>query len=114
MSMTLLYNLIAASSASSGTAATGFPASNVLTTQVLRPWKGTTTGADWVQIDLGASVAVNAIAVNGGNMGSVTVPADDESRRSHAFSGRAGPLQGQPRHWRERALHPIQHRRGNA
>jgi len=44
---------------------------------VLRPWKGTTTGADWVQIDLGASVAVNAIAVNGGNMGSVTVLADN-------------------------------------
>lgn len=77
MSTTLLFGLIPVSVASSNTAAAGFPASNVINTQVLKPWKATGVAADFVQLDLGAATAVNGVAINDANMNSVTVLADN-------------------------------------
>lgn len=73
----LLFGLIPVSAATSSTAQAGFPVTNVINTQVLKPWKGTGVGADFVQLDLGASVALNGVALNAANMGSVTVFADN-------------------------------------
>lgn len=71
----LLFGLLAPSTATSGT--TTNPATFALTTQINKPWLATATGTDFLQIDLGASVAVNGVALNAANMSSVTVFADN-------------------------------------
>lgn len=69
----------APATATAGSVSASFPATNALTTQVLKPWQGTTTGADFLQIDLGANKIIGnggGVILNAANMTSVTVFAD--------------------------------------
>lgn len=65
--------------ATASSAAASYPATHVLLPQVLREWRSTTTGASWVQIDLGASLPVEAVAINAFNCASCTVLADNSA-----------------------------------
>ncbi|MDR3389918.1 MAG: hypothetical protein P4L92_23015 [Rudaea sp.] len=78
--MTMLYGLRPPATMTSGTAVPSYLATNAGTPgNVLKPWKGTTLGADYLQIDLGATAAISGLALNAGNMSSVTVFADNSN-----------------------------------
>jgi hypothetical protein len=57
-------------------AAVSYPATNIKESPVDKPWRSTTNALQNVDIDLGSSLAVTAIAVQGTNAPSITVLAD--------------------------------------
>jgi hypothetical protein len=73
----LWFGLLAPATATAGSADPNYPATNALTTQVLRPWLATGTASDFLQIDLGASKTIVGVVLNAANMASVTVFADN-------------------------------------
>lgn len=80
MTATVYHTALSPSTATASTAATGYAATNALTTAVGKPWRSTTTaGSTTLIIDLGSSKAVAAVAVNHINASSVTVHADNSA-----------------------------------
>lgn len=77
MTAQLLHTARTPTAATASTAAANYPASNALLPPVLREWRSTTTGASWLQLDLGASLAVTGVAVSAANFASCTVLADN-------------------------------------
>lgn len=73
----LLHTARGATAATASTSAASYPATNAPLIPILREWRSTTTGASWVQLDLGASIVVAAVAVNACNFASCTVQADN-------------------------------------
>lgn len=75
----LAYNPIAAATATASSAAAGYPATNVLTGQVLKPWRSTSlANTEYIIIDLGSNYLLNGaiLAVSATNLATATVYAD--------------------------------------
>lgn len=79
MTAQLLHTVRTPTTATASTAAANYAATNALRTAVLREWRSTTTGASWLQIDLGASLAVSGIGISAFNCTSCTVLADNSA-----------------------------------
>ena len=80
----LAYNPIsfAAATATASSAAAGYPATNVLTGQVLKPWRSTSlANTEYIIIDLGAIRLLNGaiLAVSATNLATATVYADSSN-----------------------------------
>lgn len=75
----LLYNPLVPATATASTEAAGYPATNALDSQILKPWKGTANSFDYLQIDLGSSKAVTGVTITGANMPFVFVYADNSA-----------------------------------
>jgi len=78
--MILLINPIAPVTAASFlTAAAGYPATNALNSQILRPWKSSSNAAnaDALIVDLGTPLAITAVAVTQTNFSRFGVYADN-------------------------------------
>lgn len=73
MTATLYYAAFSPSTVSASTAASGYAGTNVLTPQVAKAWRSTTTGSSSITIDLGAEEYVSAVAVNHVNASSIAV-----------------------------------------
>ncbi|HPG95111.1 MAG TPA: hypothetical protein PLR28_11195, partial [Dokdonella sp.] len=65
--------------ATASSAAASYAATNALLRPVLREWRSTTTGASWLQLDLGASLSVTGVALSGANFSSCTILADNSA-----------------------------------
>lgn len=77
MSALLLHTARTPTTATASSAAANYAALNVLQSPVLREWRSTTTGASWLQVDLGASLAVQGVAISLFNCASCTLLADN-------------------------------------
>lgn len=73
----LLHTVRVPTTATASTAAANYAATQALTPQVARSWRSTTTGASYLQLDLGASLAVAGVSLTGCNFASCSVLADN-------------------------------------
>ena len=80
MTAKLHHTLRIATSASATTANADYPAANVLTPRIRRPWRSTSIVAEQnLILDLGASVAITAVALQDVNFASCEVLADNSA-----------------------------------
>lgn len=79
MSAIILHSRRVPTAATASTAAASYDAANALTTAVLKEWRSTGAGASWLQLDLGASLAVAGVAISSANFASCTVLADNSA-----------------------------------
>lgn len=78
MTAKLHHTLRAPVTATGTTAAADYPATNVLSPRIRRPWRSTSIAADQnLILDLGASVAITAVALHDVNFASCEVLADN-------------------------------------
>lgn len=75
----LLHTARVPTAATASSNAAGYVPGNALLIPVAREWRSTTTGASWLQLDLGSSQTVAAIAITGCNFTSCTVQADNSA-----------------------------------
>ena len=82
MTAAVLSGLLTPISASASSAQAGYAAANALIPGVNRGWRSSGAGSQWIQIDLGASLFVAAIAlqaINGANSTLLSVYADNSA-----------------------------------
>jgi hypothetical protein len=79
MSALLLNGYLTAAAATASSAATGYPATAVLTPGVSRGWRSTAGGAQWLRLDFGAPVAIAALALQAFNAGAISVTGDNSN-----------------------------------
>lgn len=73
MSAKLYSRTLAVSGLTATSSELGYPVANLLTPQIRRPWRSVGTGAQTIDIDLGAVVASPVIALQGCNAAAFTV-----------------------------------------
>ena len=77
MTMQLHHTVRTPSAYTAASAAAGYPASNAGNLRVLKPWRSTGLASQWLQVDLGSSVAVAAIAFSDCNFATAIIFADN-------------------------------------
>jgi hypothetical protein len=74
MTARLFSSYLAITTATASSAATGYPATAAMVPGVLRGWRSTAGGTQWLQLDLGSSVSIAAVALQAIMLGSGLAP----------------------------------------